>query len=96
MQLIEGQTLDRVLPPDGVPLERFCEVGSALAEALAAAHAKGIIHRDLKLANVMITGDGAGTEGTEVTDLKTEQRSQRRKQQKHVFSVTSLTPLLRF
>jgi formylglycine-generating enzyme required for sulfatase activity/dienelactone hydrolase len=59
MQLIEGQTLDRVLPPDGFPVERFCEVGSALADALAAAHAKGIIHRDLKLANVMMTGDGA-------------------------------------
>jgi serine/threonine protein kinase/predicted esterase len=59
MQLIEGQPLDRVLPEDGFPLERFCEIGTALADALAAAHAKDIIHRDLKLANVMMTGDGA-------------------------------------
>jgi serine/threonine protein kinase len=59
MQLIEGQSLDRVLPEGGFPLERFCEIGAALSEALAAAHAKDIIHRDLKLANVMMTGDGA-------------------------------------
>jgi len=58
MELVEGQTLDRLIPAGGLPVERIIEIGGALAEALAAAHEKGIVHRDLKPANVMVTGDG--------------------------------------
>ena len=58
MQLVEGQWLDRVLPEGGFPVERFLEIATALSDALAAAHEKGIVHRDLKLANVMATADG--------------------------------------
>ena len=58
MQLVEGQSLDQVIPEGGFPLERFLEIAAALADALAAAHEKGIIHRDLKLANIMTTADG--------------------------------------
>ena len=58
MQLVEGQSLDRVIPEGGLPVERIVEIASAIAEALAAAHEKGIVHRDLKPANVMVTTDG--------------------------------------
>jgi len=58
MELVEGQTLDRLIPKQGFPLERLLEIVIALAEALAAAHEKGIVHRDLKPANVMVTNDG--------------------------------------
>jgi len=58
MQLVEGQSLDRMLPAGGFPVERFLEIAAALSDALAAAHEKGIVHRDLKLANVMATADG--------------------------------------
>ena len=58
MELIEGQPLDRLIPADGLPVERIVEIAGALAEALAAAHEKGIIHRDLKPANVMLTTEG--------------------------------------
>ena len=58
MQLVEGQSLDQVIPEGGFALERFLEIATALADALAAAHEKGIIHRDLKLANIMTTADG--------------------------------------
>jgi eukaryotic-like serine/threonine-protein kinase len=58
MELIEGQPLDRLIPANGLPVERIVEIAGALAEALAAAHEKGIIHRDLKPANVMVTTEG--------------------------------------
>ena len=58
MQLVEGQSLDRLIPEGGLPVGRLLEIGTAVADALAAAHDKGIVHRDLKPANVMVTGDG--------------------------------------
>jgi len=58
MQLVDGQTLDCLIPQGGFPIERLLDIGSALASALAAAHEKGIVHRDLKPANVMVTSEG--------------------------------------
>ena len=58
MELIEGQTLSGLIPPGGVPLSRFFDVSTALADALSAAHGKLITHRDLKPANVMVGGNG--------------------------------------
>ena len=58
MELIEGQPLDRLIPANGLPVERIVEIAGALAAALAAAHEKGIVHRDLKPANVMVTEEG--------------------------------------
>ena len=58
MELVEGHTLDRLIPEGGLPVERIIEIAGALADALSAAHEKGIMHRDLKPANVMVTNDG--------------------------------------
>lgn len=58
MQLVEGQTLESLLPVKGFSLERFFELALPLVDALAAAHERGIIHRDLKPGNVMVTEDG--------------------------------------
>jgi serine/threonine protein kinase/tetratricopeptide (TPR) repeat protein len=58
MELVEGQPLDRLIPEGGLPLEQIVRIGTALAEALTAAHEKGIVHRDLKPANVMVTNEG--------------------------------------
>jgi eukaryotic-like serine/threonine-protein kinase len=58
MELIEGQPLDRLISANGLPTDRIIEIASAVAEALAAAHEKGLVHRDLKPANVMVTKEG--------------------------------------
>jgi serine/threonine protein kinase/tetratricopeptide (TPR) repeat protein len=58
MELVEGRTLDAVIPPAGLALARFLEVALQLSDALTAAHQKQITHRDLKPANVMVANDG--------------------------------------
>jgi len=58
MELVDGETLDRAIPPDGFALERFFAVAVPLADALSAAHQRGVVHRDLKPGNVMLTAEG--------------------------------------
>jgi len=58
MELVEGKTLDALLPSGGFTLERFFDLATPIADALASAHARGIVHRDLKPANVMVTDEG--------------------------------------
>ena len=58
MELLEGRTLDAAMVGVPLPLKQVIEVGSQIADALDAAHAKGIIHRDMKPANVFLTQRG--------------------------------------
>ena len=58
MELVEGKSLDQIVPRGGLSLEQVLEIARSLTEALAAAHERGIIHRDLKPGNVMVTTDG--------------------------------------
>jgi serine/threonine protein kinase/cytochrome c-type biogenesis protein CcmH/NrfG len=58
MELVEGQSLDRLIAEGDLSLDTFLQISAAIAGALAAAHDKGIVHRDLKPANVMVTVDG--------------------------------------
>jgi len=58
LELVEGETLRGPLP-----IERALDYARQVAEALEAAHAKGIIHRELKPANVKVTGPASGYSG---------------------------------
>ena len=55
MELLEGQTLDKLIPRGALPIPRTIDIGIQLADALDAAHKKGIIHRDIKPANIFVT-----------------------------------------
>ncbi|MBA3502709.1 MAG: serine/threonine protein kinase, partial [Deltaproteobacteria bacterium] len=56
MELVDGRTLSDVLRKDGATsLERAMRWTFGIADALVTAHAKGILHRDIKAANVMVT-----------------------------------------
>src|SRR6266849_5319207 len=59
MELLEGQTLDKLIPFGALPIPRTIEIGIQLADALDAAHKKGIIHRDIKPANIFVPERGA-------------------------------------
>jgi eukaryotic-like serine/threonine-protein kinase len=58
MELVEGRSLDHLVAPGGLPVARVLELAIPLASALIAAHERGVVHRDLKPGNVMITHDG--------------------------------------
>lgn len=58
MELIEGKPLSAAISALGIPFEVATRYGVQIAEALAHAHQRGIVHRDLKSANVVITAEG--------------------------------------
>lgn len=58
MQLVRGKQLAEYIPSGGMAVDRIFEIAIPLADALAAAHDRGVIHRDLKPANIMVTEDG--------------------------------------
>jgi eukaryotic-like serine/threonine-protein kinase len=58
MELLDGEGLDRALAMGSLPVNRTIELGIQMADALDAAHKKGIVHRDIKPANIFITERG--------------------------------------
>jgi len=58
MELLEGKALDQVIRTGPLALNRTLELGVQLADALDAAHKKGIVHRDIKPANIFLTDRG--------------------------------------
>src|SRR5690349_5076936 len=58
MELVEGETLKSRLKGDRLTIEQVKTMGLQIAEGLQAAHAKGIVHRDIKPDNLLLTVNG--------------------------------------
>ncbi len=58
MELVDGKSLNAILSGGPLPVETVLRYGIQIAEALAHAHERGVVHRDLKCANVVITPAG--------------------------------------
>ena len=58
MELVDGPTLADRISSGAIPLEESLKIAAQIADALEAAHEKGVVHRDLKPANVKVRDDG--------------------------------------
>src|SRR6201987_5631791 len=59
MECVEGETLAKRLEKGPLPLEQVLKFGAQIADALDKAHRNGLVHRDLKPGNIMLTPAGA-------------------------------------
>jgi eukaryotic-like serine/threonine-protein kinase len=58
MEYVAGKTLDQLIPHKGLPLKQALKYALEISDALAAAHAAGIVHRDVKPSNIIVTDQG--------------------------------------
>lgn len=58
MEYVEGRSLHFIIPPEGLPADDAVRYGIQILDALQHAHERGVIHRDLKTANVVVTPEG--------------------------------------
>lgn len=58
MEYVDGKPLSELIPVNGLPADNVMRYGAQIADALTHAHDRGVIHRDLKSSNIIVTKDG--------------------------------------
>lgn len=58
MEFVDGKPLNALIPPEGLPADKVIRYGIQIADAVAHAHARGVLHRDLKSSNVIVSKEG--------------------------------------
>ena len=77
MEYVRGKTLDLVIPAQGMSLPQVLRIAIPMADALARAHAAGIVHRDVKPSNVALSDDGL----VKILDFGLDKHAAERKEQ---------------
>ena len=79
MAFIAGRSLEKRIEAGPVPLREALEIARQAAEGLRAAHAKGIVHRDIKSSNLMLAGEDSGRTQVKLLDFGLAQLAGRSK-----------------
>ena len=58
MELVEGKTLDRFIDQKPLQIKTLLDFGIQISDALAAAHSRGVVHRDVRSANIVVNSNG--------------------------------------
>ncbi|MCY4189472.1 MAG: serine/threonine-protein kinase, partial [Bryobacterales bacterium] len=69
MAYLEGESLDKRVERGPLPLEAAYEIARQVAEALSAAHAAGVVHRDIKASNIMVSEGRTGRAVAKLLDF---------------------------
>ncbi len=91
MEVLEGITLKQKILQGAVPVEDMVRISEEISEALAAAHAKGIVHRDIKPANIFLVRKPGGKPQAKVLDFGLAKISQASRAGKASLSVEITT-----
>ena len=75
MECIEGETLAKRLERGALPTEQVLKIGTEIADGLDKAHRSGVVHRDLKPGNIMLTKTGAKLLDFELANPSSEEAS---------------------
>jgi eukaryotic-like serine/threonine-protein kinase len=93
-EYIAGESLDKKIAAGALPSKEVIHLGLQLVQGLAAAHAQGIIHSDLKPANLRLTADGPQDPRFRTGPVRTSRGRSRGDREPHYFAADHRDPAL--